>query len=454
MSKLPLLDKNAYLSIVVKDNGIWSHLAYTDHYASREYILSDFTDLNPLRYRLDDELFNTQFWYDYFNSLEKVFGWDIVQKDPKNIFTFRRFLSEGDGISGARIQIDDNQKFFNKIFSSVRSFSNDISLRVIDDKYMYSLLDGLSDKLGYEDLVYVDMDIYDCTVYRVRKVFDKKEKVERKEFTRSKINWDSEFAVIDSVKDSRFKAFLATDLTNGQVLNYWGNFVLNRMFSSVDPNIIDVLRAYCTIQNHSIYRDNKDKLIGFGTAEERSCLIISGYIPRVLGKSKSLLSLIDGLEFNGSFDCLWDLELKLLSYGKSYVNGPNAVDIILTRKDVVSLATKVMIPYVEAKVSNKVVLSGYFESLDTERTEFFAMAQQFSYISLPKGKNKTVFDCNFKNGSYLLPNNKREISFMSIPENNVYESLLIDARSRPVVYGPDSYANKIKLQMWINDNKA
>jgi len=113
-----------------------------------------------------------------------------------------------------------------------------------------------------------------------------------------------------------------------------------------------------------------------------------------------------------------------------------------------------MIPYVEAKVSNKVVLSGYFESLDTERTEFFAMAQQFSYISLPKGKNKTVFDCNFKNGSYLLPNNKREISFMSIPENNVYESLLIDARSRPVVYGPDSYANKIKLQMWINDNKA
>ena len=174
MSKLPLFEKNAYLSIVIKDNGLWTHLAYTDHNASREYILSDFTDLNPLRYRLDDEVFNINFWNEYFNSLEKLFSWDIVQKDKANIFTFKKFSKEGDGVSGVRIQIDDNQKFFTKIFNSIRTFSNDISLRVIDDKYMYSLLDGISEKLGYEDLLYIDMDIYDFTVYRVRKVFDKK----------------------------------------------------------------------------------------------------------------------------------------------------------------------------------------------------------------------------------------------------------------------------------------
>jgi len=54
MSKLPILQKNAYLSLVVKNNSIWAHLAYTDHNAGREYILSDFTDLNPLKQRLDD----------------------------------------------------------------------------------------------------------------------------------------------------------------------------------------------------------------------------------------------------------------------------------------------------------------------------------------------------------------------------------------------------------------
>jgi hypothetical protein len=189
-------------------------------------------------------------------------------------------------------------------------------------------------------------------------------------------------------------------------------------------------------------------------AEQDSALIVSGYIPRVLGKSKSLLSLIDGLEFSGSFDCFWDLELKLLSYGKSYVNGTDSADVILTRKDVLSNATKVLIPYVEEKASNKVVMSGYLEALETERTEFFSMAQQFSYMTLPKYHKKTVFQCNFKNGSYLLPNRAQEISFMSVPGNNVYESILVDARSRPIIYGPDSYANKLKLQMWINDNKT
>ena len=41
MSKLSMLQQNAYISIVIKDNGIWTHLAYTDFNAEREYILSD-----------------------------------------------------------------------------------------------------------------------------------------------------------------------------------------------------------------------------------------------------------------------------------------------------------------------------------------------------------------------------------------------------------------------------
>ncbi|MHC1716982.1 MAG: hypothetical protein AB9915_03835 [Candidatus Dojkabacteria bacterium] len=454
MSKLPLFEKNAYLSIVIKDNGIWSHLAYTDHNASREYILSDFTDLNPLRYRLDDEIFNLNFWNEYFNNLEKVFGWNITQKDTTEIFTFRKFLKEGDGVSGVRIQVDDNQKFFNKIFNSIRTFSNDISLRVLDDAYMYSMLDGLSEKMGYGDLLYIDMDIYDFTVYRVKKIYDKKEKTERKEFTRSKINWGSEFSVIDSIKDARFKAFLATDLSNGQVLNYWSNFVLNRVFSSVDPNVLDVLRAYSTIQNHSIFRDNREKLINFGVTGMESAMIVSGYIPRILGKNRSLLTVIDGLELGGSFDCFWDLDLKLLSYGKAYVSGSNSVDIILTRKDVLSLATKVIVPTVDESSKNKVVMSGYLESLDIERTEFFALAPQFTYIDLPKHEKKTVIECDFKNNSYVLSKNTKNLSFVSIPESTMYESLLVDARPRPIIYGPDTYSNKLKLQAWLNDNKA
>ena len=61
---------------------------------------------------------------------------------------------------------------------------------------------------------------------------------------------------------------------------------------------------------------------------------------RVLGESKTLLSLIDGLELNGNFDCYWDLDMKTLCYGRSFAEGSGSEDIILTRKELFSLATK------------------------------------------------------------------------------------------------------------------
>ncbi|MDD4381900.1 MAG: hypothetical protein PHE21_00965, partial [Candidatus Dojkabacteria bacterium] len=113
MSKLPILQKNAYLSLVIKDNGIWAHLSYTDYNAQREYILSDYTDLNPLKQRLDDEFFTKNFWYEYFDNLEKVFNWDIVNREREKIFMFVNFKEEGEGVSGVRVLVDENQKFFN-----------------------------------------------------------------------------------------------------------------------------------------------------------------------------------------------------------------------------------------------------------------------------------------------------------------------------------------------------
>ncbi len=451
MPKLPLLEKNAYLSVVIKDNGIWSHLAYTDHNATREYILSDFTDLYPLRHRLDDEVFSSEFWGEYFDNLEKVFNWDIVDRNKNTIFTFRKFKNEGDGINGIRVQIDDNQKFFDKIFSSVRSFSKDVSLRVVDDQYMYKTLQELAHKSEYDDIIYVDMDLMDFSVFRVRKVYDRRSKQSKNIFSRSKVNWKDTVSLIDSLRDARFGAFLATDIGRKEVLNYWSNFVFNRIFSSEDPNLLDILRSYCTIQNHSIYRDNSEKIEGFGVSGQESCLIVSGYIPRVLGKSITMLTLIDGLELKGVFDCCWDLDAKLLSYGRSYVDGVNTADIILTRSEILSDFTKVVLPYIKSSIaSNKVIFSGTVESLSTKKNEIFTLSNKYSYIDLPVSNNeKFVVEGQLKEGLYIPPSKNRFVNFVSAPNGKQYESILVDARARPVVYGPDSSANKLKLQEWI-----
>lgn len=455
MSKLPILSKNAFLSLVIIDNGIWAHLAYTDYDANREYILSDFTDLNPLRQRLDDEFFNKNFWYEYFDNLEKVFSWNIVDKNIFELMTFRKFADQGDGISGIRILVDENQEFFNKIFTSLRSFSNDITLRIIDDGYVYNLVEGLATRLGYDDLLFVEMDLLDFKIYRAKKTISTKGGIESFVVTKSKMSWNNDFGVIDSIKDSRFRAFLSSDIPQKELLDYWSNFVLNRVFFSEDPNMLDLLRSYCTIQCHSMYQDGMEKLEKFGSTPN-SAIITSGLLPLLLGNQKTLLSIIDGLELEGKFDYFFDNERVLLSYGKSYINSPASTDIVLTRKNILSKATKVLIPDLH-RVSgkNKIILGGYTDSLSIGKGEFFAISPEFTYIELPKSRDKLVVEAEFKNGAYMRnTENEKEISFVSTPEKQAYDSILIDGRPKPVIYGPDVYSNRIKLQMWINDFKT
>ncbi len=453
MSKLPILQKNAYLSLVIKDNGIWAHLSYTDYNAQREYILTDYTDLNPLKQRLDDEFFTKNFWYEYFDNLEKVFNWDIVNREREKIFMFVGFKEEGEGVSGVRVLVDENQKFFNKIFDSLRAFSNDIALRLTDDSYIYNLLEGLMDRLEYEDMIYADLDLMDFKIYRAMRVTEKgKESIQ---ITKSKISWENEYGLIDSVKDSRFKAFLASDYTSSEILNHWSNFVLNRVLFTEDPGVLDILRSYATIQNYSIYKNNSAKLEAFGSLSENSCMILSGYIPMILGKQKTLMTIIDGLEVMGMFDCIWDLEKKILSYGKSFVYGSQSNDIILTKKELFKSTTKVLIPDVGyGKNPNKVIMSGYSDSLSLGKNEFYALSPQFTYIELPSHEDKLVVETEFKKGASIKRLRKEKVGFISIPGKKVYESLLVDARPRPIVYGPDVYTNKSKLSAWLNDFKA
>ncbi len=452
MPKLSIFEKNAYLNILVKNNGIWVYLAYSDLNAAREYILSDYTDLNALRFLLDDNVFTPEFWFDYFDNLEKVFNWDIVDREKGSLFTFRKFIEEGDGISGVRVQIDDNQRYFSNIFDSVREFSSDISLRVIDDKFMYSVLGGLCDRLDCDDLMYVDMDIYDFSIFRVRKVYEKGKAMTEKLYTKSKISWKDDISLIDSLKDDRFKAFLSADISERNLVNLWGNFVLDKPLTVKDPHLIDVIRGYSTIQNFSIYRDNKKKIESFGKEYTNSVMVVSGSIPRVLGKSKTLFTIIDGLEMGGNFDCYFDWDSRLIAFGKSYINATESTDIILTKKVVLPPMVKAYIPFVKTKQSEKVVLSGSIESLSIPKNDFYILSSLYTYMELPRHRDRLVINGIFKNGAKQQPLGETELNLVSIPESDEIEALLFDCRVRPIIYGPDAYSNRLKLQSWMNDN--
>ncbi len=451
MAKLSVLKKNAYINILVKDNAIWAQLAYTDFNANREYILSDYTDLNALKFLLDDNVFTKEFWFEYFDTLEKVFDWNIVDKDKDSVFTFRGFAKEGDGVSGVRVQIDDNQEFFSEIFDSVRDFSNEVALRVIDDGYINTLMQGLSTRMEVDDLLIVDMDLFDFSVFRISAEYEKSKPTGKKIFSKSKISWKDEIPLIDSIKDARFGAFLATDISEKNLQNMWGNFVIDRPIFVQDRPLLDVIRSYATIQNFSLFRDNKKKIETFGREYTRSAMVITGNIPRILGKSKTLMSIIDGLEITGNFDCYFDLDLRTIAYGKSYIEMTDSTDIILTRNSLLPKMTKVIIPQSKAGMKNRVVFSGKIQGVDIDESDFYALSSQYTLVEMPPHENRLLIEGTFRNGLKTIPLGETKISYMSTPESTKIESILFDCRPRPIVYGPDAQANKLKLQAWLND---
>ena len=99
-------------------------------------------------------------------------------------------------------------------------------------------------------------------------------------------------------------------------------------------------------------------------------------------------------------------------------------------------------------------MSGYTESLSMEKNEFYALSPEFTFIQLPKHEDKLVVEMEFKK-DIVIPNGvKSKVGFVSIPGKGDYDSILVDGRPRPIVYGPDVYTNRSKLSMWLNDFKA
>ncbi|MCD4811595.1 hypothetical protein K8R14_03260 [bacterium] len=456
MSKLSLLKKNAYLTIVVKDDAIWSHLAYVDYNNDVQYILSDYTDISHFHKRLDDHLFMGTFWSEYFRLLEKLFGWELIQNTEGGLSRMVDFKDENHGVNGIKILVDDNQQFLTNIFHSISHYSHDIAVRVIDTPNMRKLIGKLSEKLGYEDMIYIDLDINSFQIYRVQregKQTDDTKLPNKYKYSEAQQYWSNRIGIIDAIKDRRLHAFMASDINNAQLENSWANLIMHPVDVLLDQNLKDILRSFTTVQLFSLLSDNRRKLEGIGSGETKTLIAIGGKIPRLLGKKATLLSIIDGLELYGTFDVIWDNECKIQAYGMSTAMGSQSSDIIIGRNDVISAITKVLIPELKSKKAiDKVIFSATYKSQDFEPETVIVLGDTFEMIKIKNKVNKVVFEGKLEDNVYLPALEDRAVNFISSPLGVRYENILIDSRLRPIVYGMDSYSNKLKINKWINDN--
>lgn len=453
MDKLPSLEKKAYLAIVVKDNALWAHLAYVDYSDGVQYILSDYTDISHLRRRLDDYLFMENFWREYFSLLEKNLGWQMFKSLDKDLNRLIPFKDENYGLSGIKVLVDDDQDFLTNIFQSLSQFSHDITVRVMDTPHMRKLVGKFSESMGYKTLIYMDLDINSFEIYKVDRGTDEKKSDNKvpSGYRYSEISqqWGSEIGLIDSIKDRRLGAFLASDIDKANLQNNWANLILHPVDVLQDNNLKDILRSFTTVQLLSLLTDHKDKLAGLG--ESSTAIVIGGKIPKLLGKKTTLLSIIDGLELYGNFDVIWDSNSEILAYGISASEGVKSSDIVIGKNEIISGITKVTIPELKSKKAiNKVIFSGSIKSQDFDTEKIIILGDTFELIDIRNEQNKVVCEGEFENNVYIPSLTSQRISFVSSPKGIKYDKLLIDSRLRPIIYGTDRYKNKLKINKWLN----
>lgn len=451
-----MLKENAFLSILIKDNFIHANLAYTNYSAQRTFLLSDSTDLSPLKFRLDDLTFTKDFWYEYFDSLESIFDWDIVDRGLEGVFRIKDFEKEEVGVSGIRVLVDDNQAFFKNIFTSLKNFSKDISLKILDDKYIQTLSTGILDRLGYSEVIWIDLDISHFSIYRANSVntsggiFSKTKESETK-FSTSKIDWGNEIGLIDFVKSSKLRAFLSGDGSTEDISNRWGNLIAHNCQYLLDPVLHDLLRGFTTLQILSIKQEGREK---FGNINgSNTAIFVTGNILNLLTKRELLFSLIDGLELEGIFDLYLDKDSVLFSYGKSLIEREKSHDITILKGDLLPSAIKLVIPEVPQKSKNKVVFSGQALAQDVSAQNIYAFGSSLQILKIPKIGQKVVISGELKNGTIFPHLNTKSIEFMSTKGSIYYEYLVIDARLRPIVYGPNPQNNRVKFKVWGDGDK-
>ena len=439
--KLPQLEKNAYLAIYVSNGSINAHLMYADYNSGRNYTLSDTTLLDFHNSEIEDG----RFWKQYLDELAKKFNWEILR--GKELINF---AAEGVGVSALTVFINENGLDSNKVIEGMREVCLSVSFEIISEKYIEKQLEAFSKKDGWDDIFMVNLDLFEFTLKRYTK--DEQRKTLQNENTHgmyesSKVSWLSKENLINNIKNTKLKAFLAFDCPDMKRENLWANFVLNPSLKTDSPIITDVLRSYITVQLLSILNENKGKYLDCGY-KGKTLVVLSGNISNENYK-KFLISVLDGLEARGDLSILVDKGSKFLTLGSKYIKGIENDEFVVGKMDIYGEMYKAYVCEGVRGSGKSVILTGKIESSLEESKDIFALYPEFTYV--PLNYDSAFVKCKLVKGAYF-GNKEKEFEIKNVIGEIRYKGLIIDGRKKPVVYGPSILKNRSKMNEWLDEN--
>ncbi|KKR06321.1 MAG: hypothetical protein UT34_C0001G0361 [candidate division WS6 bacterium GW2011_GWF2_39_15] len=441
MIKLPNLEKSANLLVELSQTRIVAKLVYNDYTIARHYVRSDTLRINSSEITAD-------FLVEYLNALEKYFDWEFFRNNSSEMMTF---ADEGFGLDSIIFILDTRAYPRKEYVEIIREVSKDISILQIDNGYVQDLLMGISEKLGYEDVVLVDLNLDNTYLYRLHREKRRRtlneSNVHPYVFKHGKIELGNEWKVIDNINSPRLKAFLEIETNKTRLQNSWANYVLGDKGKSSVGSIKDLLRAYMALQLLTIRNDNKGSFDKIGENKYSTLVLVTGSITTSLQYSTMLLSLIDAMELTDVCDIAVDNTFSTYNLGKVYAGGVSKTGFLTHVEDFISRLDQIVIPDVANEGEKKRVLfTAKITNEKGDEKNVYALSNEITQIIVDRDVDIQEIKGEFIKGSSLYS----EFKYGLIVGKRKYNSVIVDSRYRPIIYGPEPKDNHIKMSSWMN----
>jgi hypothetical protein len=272
----------------------------------------------------------------------------------------------------------------------------------------------------------------------------------KKHFESGEIVWRDPQSLIEAGRAAKLRAFLSIESKELSLMNIWSNFVARPTKITTSETLVDMIRAYITVQLLTIRNDNKEKFENIGELSETK-VILTGDLIKLLPEKILVMSLIDGLEISGQFDLVIDETDVLTSFGQSIADGADAKDILVHIYDMWERQAKVYIPGISGgNKQRRAIFTAMYEGEGQKRKDIFALSGSITDYDFPKHITKLLFEAKFEQGAYLFDGDMTH-SFISDPNRISFNRVHIDARLKPIVYGPEPRRNLVKLSAWLDE---
>ncbi len=452
------------LKLYIDYGGIYASLAYSDVAQGQSYILHDHSviDANEFVHLLKSK--GVSVLINYISALGEKFAWDLIDSNSQDIIKFNEFSAERIGVSSYEIAFDSRLE---DLASTLSEYIPEQFLKSVTTTLSQDIYRKIAIKMGYKKAVFVDINRHKFTVAAFDTDSTSKEMGLAGHF---ELLIDNE-ELVEGSGDGDINKFLWRSAKFD--LNSWANTIYSStlpvqgklfqeyFFGFALKNLLDFSRrSDCFTDNFiSKYADSSldvyKKNINLRNFAADTLVVLSGEITRVLAVRLLSILLIDGLDLKNQFDLLVDDKKNILMWGENYFFGSNAKDILVSSRQIISPLKRVVVPSVQPgrgdagkrKVVGRYKITDSAEHNESSQYDYF-YSPEINVVNIPDSyKRRRFFHISYTDRAWSDSLGSK-FCFLFDPLKPLFDEVLFDCRYKPVVYGPNSTANRKRFKLW------